>query len=106
MKTVNDKFEVCTDCLMYLANGEIGEDTDNKLEDIEKEYKKLKDDEYDVFIGDDEEGSFSTFPCHLCGSHLGGQRFDTNLVDLKEEVVESNKKLGSKDLTDYSQPFN
>ena len=83
IEVVNDKFAVCVDCLMYLANGEIGDDPDNKLEDIETEYKKLKDDNYDVFLADDDEGSFSTYPCHLCGSHLGGQRFDTNLVDLK-----------------------
>ena len=103
IEVVNNKFSVCVDCLMYLANGEIEDDPDNRLADIETEYKKLKDDNYDVFLADDDEGSFSSYPCHLCGSHLGGQRFDTNLVEIKKE---NNKKLGSKDLTDYSQSYN
>jgi len=86
-KIIDAEFSVCVDCLQYLANGDIGDSLPDEEQSevyhrIEKEYKELKGDNYDVFLGDDYEGFFSSYPCQLCKSHLGGDRFDTNLVEI------------------------
>ena len=82
IEIINEQFSVCVDCLMYLANGDAGENCETCNDEIEHEYLKLIRDGMDVFITDDE-GSFGSLPCNLCGSHLGGNRFDTTLVEIK-----------------------
>lgn len=69
--------EVCIDCLMLLANGEISEESDHSAE----EHAALMDrgwpsDEWELAIAcpEDCEGSFSWRDCQGCGSRLGGDR--------------------------------
>lgn len=61
----------CVDCLMLAVNGE-----EANAEHTEA-YRKGTQGLGDPCMKDDEdEGSFSWSPCQICGSHLGGQRFD------------------------------
>jgi hypothetical protein len=68
------KLEGCTDCIMYLANGELPEEDVNgwSPEAVERKWKG-----YQVVVAGDEnsEENFSWQPCDVCGSTLGGNRF-------------------------------
>jgi hypothetical protein len=79
-----DNISVCVDCLMYIANGVIEEDFDNRVESIEEEYKKLKGKGQEVFLdySEDHADGFSWYPCGHCGSSLGGDRFKANIYQL------------------------
>ena len=68
------ELEGCTDCIMYLANGELPEDNPGGWtpEAVEANWKG-----YHVCVAGDEnsETSFSWQPCDVCGSALGGDRY-------------------------------
>lgn len=67
------ELEGCTDCIMYLANGEVPEDDENpwKPEDVDSRWQG-----WNVCVAGDEktEEYFSWQPCDVCGSRLGGNR--------------------------------
>mgnify|MGYP000745862863 FL=1 len=94
--------DVCTDCLLYLANGDLPEDGDGdwKPEDLNvqwpvKDYHlslghyltvypewhekagepyNYEDHQEEDYPPSDPEPSFSSGACGACGSHLGGDR--------------------------------
>jgi hypothetical protein len=68
------ELEGCTDCIMYLANGELPEENTSGWtpEAVERKWKG-----YHVCVAGDEnsEEHFSWQPCDVCGSSLGGNRY-------------------------------
>lgn len=70
------ELEGCTDCVMFLANGEVPEDNSNgwKPENIETMWPSKT---YHLCVagGENEEEYFSWRACDVCGSRLGGNRY-------------------------------
>jgi hypothetical protein len=67
------ELEGCTDCVLYLANGDVpDEDSGWSPEAVERNWKG-----YNVCVAGDEnsEEYFSWRPCEVCGSKLGGNRY-------------------------------
>jgi len=63
----------CTDCVMYLANGDVEEPANGwSPEAIERNWPG-----YHVVVAGDEntEAHFSWQACAVCGSTLGGNRY-------------------------------
>lgn len=81
MATVIYEGECCVDCLMMMANGELGQgDVEADIAHAEKMHARL-----DHFLeredwnacpsgGEDDEARFSSRPCDACGSPLAGDR--------------------------------
>jgi hypothetical protein len=70
--------EVCTDCLMLMANGGMGDVTEEEeaahCEAMEARWPMAEG--WHVVSGScDEECGFSWRSCESCGSHLGGDRY-------------------------------
>jgi len=70
--------DVCSDCLMFWANGDL-----SGIEDDDRIFIVMTaagiDEGYDVVPGE-SEGYFSKSPCDACQSPLGGQRFTATMV--------------------------
>ena len=67
------ELEGCTDCVMYLANGELPEDANGWSADaVDRKWEG-----YNICVAGDEnsEESFSWRSCEVCGSTLGGNRY-------------------------------
>ena len=68
------ELEGCTDCIMYLANGEVPDESESGWTPgaIERNWPG-----YHVTVAGDEnsEEHFSWRPCGVCGSTLGGNRY-------------------------------
>ena len=96
------RLEVCVDCLLILANGDLGGDeedrtTEEVVADITREWGGLlglvtgdvlgqitlgriqeedeTETEFEENTQSEDEGWFSMSGCECCGSSLGGQRF-------------------------------
>jgi len=70
------KILACTDCLLFIANGDIPEDNGNdwSLDHIEAIWPSTQ---YDLACGDSEnDHDFSWSQCECCGSRLGGSRHE------------------------------
>jgi hypothetical protein len=67
------ELEGCTDCVMWLANGELPPDeSDWAPEAVERNWP----DHHLCVAGDENsEEYFSWSPCEVCGSRLGGNRY-------------------------------
>tara|TARA_R110000824_G_scaffold367889_1_gene557114 strand:- start:156 stop:500 length:345 start_codon:yes stop_codon:yes gene_type:complete len=92
--------DICTDCLVYLANGDLPEDGDWKPEDIGAQWPvkdyylslghyltvyptwhekagepySYEDHNEEDYPPSDPEPSFSSAPCGACDSRFGGER--------------------------------
>ena len=100
-------YDVCPDCLMFIANGTgpeyltLEEDGDAKYEarlaEIVAGVEREQDTEQNscLVAGDcraepfgleehSHEGSFSWSPCECCGSSLGGDRYKAALIFILE----------------------
>jgi hypothetical protein len=68
------ELEGCTDCVMYLANGEVPEDN---VDGWSAEAVDAKWQGYHLCVAgeEDSEEYFSWQPCGVCGSTLGGNRY-------------------------------
>lgn len=71
------RIRICTDCLCYLANGDVPEERPDLRAEIAKWWPDGPKGEWWglVPVGEDE-GCFSWASCDACGSTLGGGRFD------------------------------
>jgi hypothetical protein len=68
-----DNLYVCTDCVFYIANGDLPEDDTNAWspDNFDARWR-----DYNVCCGDSEkDNEFSWSRCDGCGSKLGGARF-------------------------------
>jgi hypothetical protein len=74
-KTEQHEIQVCVDCLFMLANGEIG-DTASAEQNAAHIARMAGHwgNGWELFLGSDDEGSFSWSSCEGCGSTLGGDR--------------------------------
>ena len=87
--------EACTDCLIFVANGEMPEGRENLAQDIEREWPHVATDETcDFFkaargtlrndiVFDGEDLGFSWRECECCGSRLGGDRHRLNVLTVR-----------------------
>ena len=86
-----DNISVCTDCLQYIANGDI--DDGNYLPDseqsevyrkIDESYKKIRDSGQEIFLNcsEDAHDGFSWQSCDHCKSKLGGDRYKASIYQL------------------------
>ena len=67
-------FDACTDCLLFVANGDLPEDR----EDFVKDFEHWTEGFYMCLGDNDGDSNFSWSRCECCGSRLGGDRY--NLV--------------------------
>jgi hypothetical protein len=75
---------ICTDCLCYLANGDVPEDRPDLPIQIDRNWT-----DWDVVLSGDpeeDEGSFSWSSCDCCGSNLGGYRYSAVAYPLHANV--------------------
>lgn len=73
MATVTHELKVCTDCLFFIANGDLPEnehDATRVVAGVESFAPGY------VTPSGEGEGEFSWRPCDCCGSKLGGDRHD------------------------------
>lgn len=78
-EVINDRFMVCTDCIMIIANDDAssfdyhyGDEADERETDVREAINEV---EGHIVPGDeDKDQDFSWNPCHCCGSTLGGSR--------------------------------
>ena len=96
MKIVDEtKIEACSDCVLFIANGDVPEGREDIGEDIEREWPLVaSDDTCDafkavrgtlrnhIFLGDEELG-FSWRECECCGSGLGGDRHEMVVLTVR-----------------------
>lgn len=66
-----DTVEGCTDCILFLANGDIPEERPDLPDDIAALWEGYH---LAPAGGEDSEPYFSWSPCEVCGSRLGGNR--------------------------------
>lgn len=75
---IHSEISVCSDCAMFIANGELPEEDGNKLiSAIESNWKDLSG---QIVLGDNDTEEFSWSPCECCGSSLGGNRFSATVL--------------------------
>ena len=72
--------EICTDCMLYMANGDLPEDCTKEREQqivngAIRSQEQLKFPSIGEYLG------FSTGGCWACESHLGGDRYELNYCD-------------------------
>ena len=69
------EIDVCTDCLMFLANGDVPEDNPHNWspDDIDRQWPQRPGERTWIALGDSEQ-HFSWRRCEGCGSSLGGDR--------------------------------
>ena len=65
-----DTLEVCADCLLFVANGDLPENEEHAAAVLTGAERHPH-----MHAGTKELG-FSWRPCQCCGSKLGGDRFD------------------------------
>ena len=70
------RIRICTDCLCYLANGDVPEDRPDLPAQIDKLWPEGPNGKWwDIVPVVEDEGSFSWWSCDCCGSGLGGYRY-------------------------------
>lgn len=83
MATVTHELKVCTDCLFFIANGDLPENENDAarvvagVESFAPGY---------VAPTGEGEGSFSWRPCECCGCKLGGDRHDAVVLGDEESA--------------------
>jgi hypothetical protein len=84
-KIVDDNVMVCTDCVMYIANGELPDDGPWKSKHFERNWA-----DFNVVNGDsDKDEEFSWHACDGCDSKLGGARFHCVAFEDDEETEQA-----------------
>ena len=66
---------ICIDCTMWVVNRDSSGIPDDKLESVTDPAK-----DYTGHWYPDGEPHFGKSPCHRCGDHLHGDRFDAYLL--------------------------
>lgn len=76
---VVDEMMACQDCLLFIANGDLPEDNDHLVAEIEA-HLSLKPGQYLVCGDSEKDDEFSWRACECCGSTLGGSRHHVVLL--------------------------
>jgi hypothetical protein len=76
------RIDICDDCLMFLANGDVPDNRPNLPDEIDGLWTG-----FDVVLSGSEESEpfFSWRPCGCCGSRLGGNRVEATAVTFAKE---------------------
>lgn len=70
-------YSVCVDCYSFAANGPDDSMSAERVQELATAQTGLiVSPVSDSVTGEPSEPSFSWHPCAVCGSHLGGDRFD------------------------------
>lgn len=77
MQIVEENLEVCQDCAMFIANGELPEDPNLAQMIVEGNEKVVPN--YFVLTFDNDI-DFSRKPCNCCGDQLHGSRHQAVLL--------------------------
>lgn len=80
VKVVNELM-ACTDCMLYVANGDLPEDDTGQLEEAIGEWLDLSVHQHLVCGDSDKDEDFSWHQCECCGSKLGGSRHQLVLLE-------------------------
>lgn len=82
------EYSVCEDCLLLIANGDVGENCD--ADHVDKAIRRELGGRKGHFVAgvepteDDEEGhgyeEFSSCNCELCNTHLAGSRRGVSML--------------------------
>lgn len=67
----------CQDCLFYVANGDLPDDSRDLEADIQA---TVGEPSGRLVCGDDDSEEFSWSACECCGSQLGGSRHTLRLL--------------------------
>ena len=77
------EISACTDCLLYVANGDVPYDNSDGWSESAI-YSRWPTDQFDLACGDNEHNDeFSWQPCECCGSRLGGSRHSLVALERK-----------------------
>lgn len=68
-----EQYSVCTDCMIYIANGDLPEDIASEPERLQN-MKYYSQELYSINCDECELG-FSWSMCECCGTRLGGDRW-------------------------------
>ncbi len=81
MSPTHDDLQVCSDCLMMIANGDSSGMDAVTLHEVERGMARLCEDGGHLVVGDsDLDQGFSWRRCDCCDRHLGGDRFHCVLI--------------------------
>jgi hypothetical protein len=73
-------YPVCVDCYLFAANGPDDFMSAERVQELATAQTGLiVSPVSDSVTGEPSEPSFSWHPCSVCGSHLGGYRFDCHV---------------------------
>jgi hypothetical protein len=84
-----EKYMVCTDCMLVIANGDYSsldyhfdeKESKERAESIDKGIDSLIEKGGYLTIGDLEtKEDFSIYSCECCGSKLAGERFEAIVI--------------------------
>ena len=90
----NETGEVCVDCLMIIANDD---DSGMSAEQAEASRAGIADwraEGYTVVANDFEDPSFGSFPCEVCGSRDGGDRFPVTFMKISSASRKQSSNYG------------
>ena len=77
MSANKNTYSVCAECVMFAANGPEDSMSAERVRELATAHTGLMVSPVsDSVTGEPSEPSFSWHPCSVCGSHLGGDRFD------------------------------
>ena len=76
------KIDVCTDCLMVIANGEFEAVAPEVAAAVARGIHDMHAEGYMVALENTDAGHFSWSDCDLCQTKLGGDRWPAVLVPL------------------------
>jgi len=83
MASIVRELSVCTDCIFFIANGDLPENEKDaeRVTDAVSEWCRKHDSAHMVASSNsDDEAEFSWRPCECCLSHLGGSRHSAILL--------------------------
>jgi len=83
--------ECCSDCCLYLANGEVPEERSNLESAILANWPDL--DKFFLYNGEGYD-EFSMSECDCCGSRLGGARYGFVVLTPETEETEETEEKG------------
>lgn len=76
MQVVNDEIWVCSECMIWLVNGDVsGVEDAARVEAIQAGERALGEHIVSNFSEGEGEDEFSTAPCECCGTSLHGARY-------------------------------
>jgi len=89
VEIVNERFMVCVDCAMFIANDDLSgldyhflsDESEQREIAIRNGVQYQNDQDNHIVMGNsDDDIEFSKSPCNCCGDHLHGYRYHAVLL--------------------------